>query len=177
MEIQLWSWCFKFTGLISISFQSIAPIHKRLNNWAWKYVPRAASVIRLFLVRAPRSIMSRIVFDSRTTLITPYASIVIVLCILHIYLFCRSFASSFIVQICRRLVKRPVNREKSFTYFPSTSSSSLITACTLFIVILRTVMYTFYKRRTYFLVECVWYKGRTCMHTILDLSIQPTFKN
>jgi hypothetical protein len=73
--------------------------------------------------------MSIIVFDSRTTFISPFASIVFALCILHIYLYCRSFASSSIVQLCRRRVERPVNREKSLTHFLSTSSSSLITAC------------------------------------------------
>jgi hypothetical protein len=121
--------------------------------------------------------MSRIFLDPRTTLVTPYARIIIALCILHIYSYCRSFASSSIVQFWRRRVKRPVNREKSFTNFPSASSSSLITACNPITVILTTLTYLLYKRRTLFLVECIWSKSRTCIHTILDLSIQPTFKN
>jgi hypothetical protein len=56
-------------------------------------------------------------------------NILIQLCMLHIFSYCRSFASSSIVHFWRRLVEKPYNRNSSFKHLPLASSSSLITTC------------------------------------------------
>jgi hypothetical protein len=56
-------------------------------------------------------------------------NIIIQLCMLHIFSYCRSFASSSIVHFWRRLVEKPYNRNSSFKHLPLASSSSLITTC------------------------------------------------
>jgi hypothetical protein len=44
-------------------------------------------------------------------------NIIIQLCMLHIFSYCRSFASSSIVYFWRRLVEKPYNRKLSFKHF------------------------------------------------------------